>query len=362
MSHLSLMHFFSFLLPRVRALTVFAMILGPGLLASFVSAGDVSKVEAFLAQLHAKGDFNGNVLIADANEIQLHAAYGLANEETKVKLEPGTPHRIASVTKGFTAVLALQAVERQEMDLDEPMLKQFPEVSRPDLAAITLRQLLTHSSGLVDFAPELREGEELVQTLARELSTAKVESGPGEKFAYANINYTVIGCMLERATGKTYAELLTKRILQPAGMTSTYLDIGPARDRSRATGYEMQNNTLVSNDEAQLQRFLGAGGIVSTTEDLYWFSRALAGGGLLSANSLELMQVPQHGRYAMGCVIMKPPTGGVAQLFLGSMAGTSAVLARFDDGQRTIVLLSNRNGVPTNRLVPEIYRLLTTNL
>lgn len=355
------MNLISYSKSRVRASVAFAtLVITSYSLASSAGAADFTKVEEFFAQLHAKGEFNGSVLIADSNKIQFHAAYGLANEETKAKLEPNTPHRIASITKGFTAVLALQAVERHELDLDESMLTRLPEVKRPELAGITLRHLLTHSSGLVDFTPEPREGETLIEALARGLATAKTEFAPGEKFSYVNVNYTIIACLLERATRKTYAELLTTRILQPASMTTTYLDVGPARDRLRATGYEMQNGALVLNEETQLERFLGAGSIVSTTEDLYRFSQALSGDTLLSAASRKLMQTPQKERYAMGCAIMNTPTGEVAQLYLGNMPGTSTVLARFNNGQRTIVLLSNRYKVPTNRLVPQVYRLLTT--
>lgn len=345
-----------------RARVVASAILGLLSLFSPVAAGaaELSKVDEYFSQLHAKGEFTGSVLIAEREKIQLHAAYGLANEESRAKLEPDTPHRIASVTKGFTAVLALQAVDRRELALDESLIARFPEVKRPDLAGITLRHLLTHGSGLADFAPEPREGESMNAALLRGLADAKSENAPGGRFAYANVNYTLVAALLERATGKSYAALLQERIVQPAGMTSTYLDIGEAAKRPRAAGYELQNGTLVRNEEPGLERFTGAGNLVSTTTDLFRFSRALATDALLSPASRKLMQSPQLERYAMGCAIMNPPTGEVVELFLGGMPSVSAVLARFNDGERTIVILSNRYKVPTNRIIPQVHRLLTT--
>lgn len=324
------------------------------------ATADMAKVQEFFAQLHAKGEFNGSVLIADASGIQFHAAYGLANEETRAKLEPDTPHRIASVTKGFTAVLALQAAERGEIDLDARMLTHFPGLDRPPLAGITIRHLLTHSSGLVDFAPTFRDGDSLGAALTRALATAEVAFPPGAKFAYVNVGYTIVSHMLELATKRSYAELLQERILKPAGMEATYIDIGGNLTRPRALGYEPKNGALVLNEESDLMRFTGAGGIVSTTGDLHRFSRALAGDALLSAANRKLLQTPQKDRYAMGCAIMTTPTGEVAQLFLGNMPSTSAVLARFNDGQWTIIILSNRYRVPLNRLIPQVHRLLPT--
>lgn len=317
------------------------------------------KAEAFFVQLHAKGEFNGNVLIADGSEIVLHTAYGLANEATGEKLTRSTPHRIASVTKGFTAVLALQAAERREIDLDSPLLSYFPEVEAPALAAITLRHLLNHTSGLVEFAPALGEGETLGNALARGLKTAAVSAEPGAKFSYVNVGYTLVAHVLERATKKSYAELLQQRILQPAGMTATHLDHGESDRQTRAAGYQIKDGAVVPEEEPDLARFLGAGNLVSTTEDLYRFSRALASDALLSPASRTLLKTPQLQRYAMGCAIMTPGSGETVQLFLGNMPGTSAVLARFNDDQRTVIILSNRYNVPLNRLVPQLHRLLS---
>lgn len=316
-------------------------------------------MEAFFTQLHAKGEFNGSVLVAEGEVVRLRAAYGLANEETKEKLGPDTPHRIASVTKGFTAVLALQAAERGEIDLDARMLTYFPGLERPQLAGITLRHLLTHSSGIVDFAPALSGSDALGAALARGLTTCEIGAEPGAKFAYANVGYTIMAHILERATKQPYSTLLRERILKPAGMTATYIDTGADAAKARAAGYEMKDGRLMPVEEPGLERYLGAGSIVSTTSDLLRFSRALGGDALLSPASRKVLQTAQKDRYAMGCAIMTTPGGEVAQLFLGNMPGTSAVVARFDDGKRTIILLSNRYNVPLNRLVPQVHRLLS---
>jgi CubicO group peptidase (beta-lactamase class C family) len=338
------------------ALVSAALVLTAGLVPSVVLAAGATPLQEYFAQLHGGENFNGSVLAADRRQIRFHAAYGLADEETRTKLEPNTPHRVASITKGFTAVLALQAAERREIELDGPMLAHFPEVKRADLGAITIRHLLTHSSGLVDFAPEPRVGETVIDALVRALATAKVDFAPGRRAAYINVNYTIVGHLLERATQRSYAKLLQDRILQPAGMTATYLDVGANRDRPRAVGYALTGGKPIRDEERDLTRFIGAGSIVSTTEDLLRFSRALEGDTLLSAESRKLMLTPQKERYAIGCTITSPRPGQTVQVFPGGMTGTSAVLARFNDGAQTIVILSNRSDVPVSRFVPQVQR------
>jgi CubicO group peptidase (beta-lactamase class C family) len=151
---------------------------------------------------------------------------------------------------------------------------------------------------------------------------------------------------------------LEERILTPAGMGDTYVGTAEADATcDRAEGYRSENGKLLPDEEKQLERFVAAGGVVSTARDLLAFSEALRSDQLLSAASREKMLSSTEG-HRYGCRNVAIPTGDRIQVLQGGMAGTSAFVARVNDGEYTVVALENLTDAPGEPLMREIIELL----
>lgn len=318
------------------------------------------RVAAVIRGFHAQGQFNGSVLVAQVGKIIYSDAFGTADVDRAVPNELDTRFRIASVTKGFTAVLALQAVERGEFKLDASILEYLPGVTNQALTGVTVEHLLNHTSGIEDFAPTPAEqGQSVRDALVERLNHAELVSSPGEAHKYCNVGYTIMGFALENATGKTYETLLEERVLGPLGMDDSYLEGAPGDGaRVRARGYAMNGGQLSADEEKDLSLFPAAGAIVSTAPDLLKFARALGTDQLLNASSRQKLLDESSGKPQYGCQNVKIPTGDRVQIFQGGMAGTSSILIRMNDGQYTVVLLANQSSVPLQAIAREIMMVM----
>jgi CubicO group peptidase (beta-lactamase class C family) len=318
------------------------------------------RIAAVMQQFHSQGQFNGTVLVAREGDVIYSDTFGMADLENDVANEPDTRFRTASITKGVTATLALQAAERDELGLYKSILEYLPEVTNEALAEVTVEHLLNHTSGIEDFAPRPGQPDQSIrEALVDRLNRAKLISTPGETHKYCNAGYTILGFVLENATGKSYEDLLNERVFEPLGMDASYLEGSPDKDYpARAQGYTQKNGQLAADDEPDVSLFPAAGGIVSTGPDLLRFSRGLAGTELLSQTSREKMLSDDTGKSQYGCVNRRIPTGDRVQIFQGDMTGTSSVLLRVNDGQYTIVLLANQSSVPCQTIAQSLLRAL----
>lgn len=130
-----------------------ALVIALGSATAGLAAESAERVAALMKQVHSKGQFNGSVLVAHEDEVIYSNAFGMAHVENHVPNKSDSRFRIASITKGFTATLALRAAERGELDLQESILKYLPEVTNEALAEVTVEHLLNNTSGIEDFAP-----------------------------------------------------------------------------------------------------------------------------------------------------------------------------------------------------------------
>ncbi len=324
--------------------------------------GLASELDGIVQQYHTEGQFNGVVLVAGGKEVLYSSALGKADISKGIPVEQDTQFRIASITKGMTAVLALQAVERGELDLDGRINKYLPGLSNRRLSGVTIRHLLTNSSGIPDFAPKpLRKGQNVYDALVERLNNAELVSDPGEQYVYCNVGYTILGFILEHATEIKYSELLEKRIFLPLEMKDSRLGM-PAEgegdnETPAAIGYEMHRGQLRAAEEVDLNLVPAAGGVVSTSADVLRFSRGLSGGALIEETSSKQM-LGLRGSVQFGCKIIELPTGDKAQIFQGGMPGASSILLRINDGEYSIILLCNQSDVPCQRIAQQLLMVL----
>lgn len=215
-------------------------------------------------------------------------ASGLANLRTKAAMRPGVHFRIASVTKTFTATVVLQLVGEGRLRLDDPVERWLPGVV-PNGPNITLRQLLRHTSGILDFDdPQGRLGPRDV--IAGPLSQPPLFA-PDTAWSYSSTNYILLELIVESATGSTFDEQLRRRILTPLRLRNTTFERNPtdvAMTRPYAHGYDLVSSSRPL-DVTAFKGHWASGGIVSTVDDLAQFYSALLGGRLLRKNLLGQM-------------------------------------------------------------------------
>ena len=199
-----------------------------------VAVSTVDELDAYLTKLTASGDPPGlSVTVVKGNKIIYNRAFGLADSPAQIAATPDTVYHWWSMTKIVTAIAVLQLSERGQLDLDAPVADYLPwfdvQYGSGASKAVTVRQLLNHSSGLLDpmpamigwmhYADELVDQTDLIRRQLPQFS--KLQSSPGTKAAYTNLGYMVLGAIVERVSGQTYAAYVTDNILQPLGMWRT---------------------------------------------------------------------------------------------------------------------------------------------
>lgn len=281
---------------------------------------------------------------------------GTASTRQNRPITPQDHFRVASQTKTFTAVVVLQLVDEGLVDLDAPIERYLPGVvagNGHDGNTITVRQLLQHTSGLPRDPVNPRaeaDGTYTLAELVRSGLTQPPQFPPGTGFGYSNVNYQVLGMLVERLTGGTAAAAITTRIIEPLGLTETRF---PAPgDRSLAAPYLPGYIGgrlgplffwLDRTTSLELSLISTAGAMESTMTDLVRFERALADGDLVSDASLAQMRalVPESPDYGLGLMQLDLSCGGEAWGHAGDLTtGHSSFTVVTDDG-RYAALVTN---------------------
>jgi D-alanyl-D-alanine carboxypeptidase len=244
----------------------------------------------------------GVLVLARNGSHSLRLAAGVSDRAHHTPMRMGDRFRIGSVTKTFVATLVLQLVGEGKLTLDDSVEKWLPGVV-PDGNAITVRQLLNHTSGLFDY---LNDGDGTVvkpylqgklgyvwapRALVGVATKHPPHFPPAEGWSYSNTGYIVLGLIVEAATGDSLATELRRRVFAPLGLRNTSLDASPRIAGRHAHGYyragrgPLQDVTALSPSIAW-----AAGGIVSTVGDLAQFYRSLLGGRVLRPDLLQAME------------------------------------------------------------------------
>jgi CubicO group peptidase (beta-lactamase class C family) len=322
---------------------------------------DAERIASIIRDAHKSGRFSGAALVARGRKVIFKGSAGMADVEKQRQNTVATPFRLASMTKGLTATLVLQSIERGDLKLDSSLADLLPEAENAALRPVTVHHLLSHTSGIPDFRPAADGTQTVRDALIARLHAVKLDFAPGEKFAYCNGCFTTLGIVLEKISGKPFRKLAREHLFRPAGMGSTMVEVGGRAAGGRATGYKLVSGELIRNEEADLSSVEAAGAVVSTVEDLFRFSRALSAGRLLSLDMQKGMLNPVGGEInGYGVFIRPSPAGGAMQVFAGGMPGSSTVMARVNGGEIVVILLSNLSNVPLQKLAEEILRSLQT--
>jgi len=282
----------------------------------------------------------------------LTRTWGLADVDAGTPIGAATNFRLASVTKQFTATAIMLLVEDGRLTLESTLTDLFPEYPAYG-SGITVRHMLQHRSGLLDYEPMVPDGSPQVHdddVLRLMLATDRTYFEPGSEYRYSNTGYALLAMIVEASSGKSFDVFLRERIFEPAGMSSTiaYRE-GQSTVPNRAYGYRVTNGDVASSDQSRWSAVWGDGGIYSSLDDLARWYRATDRGAVLSAESAALMLTPALGNYGFGWWIDEY-RGHRRHHHYGETSGFRNVVLRFPDERLTIILL-------TNRAEPDVYPL-----
>ncbi len=333
------------------------------------AASQAAAVDAVVQKAMETRQFPGaSVTVVKDGTVVLAKGYGFSDVEKSTKATEQTVYQLASVTKPFTAMAIQMLVEDGKLSLDGKItgiLSGLPAAWEP----VTVRHLLSHTSGIKSYTDVF--GEKKVpdsQVFTRDeilalVKDAPLQFTPGQRFAYCNTGYYLLGMIVEKASGKPYATFLADRIFTPLGMTSTALDDYADARPVRARGYSTANGATKPAEHTHPTQPYSAGALVSNVVDLAKWDAALAARKLLKPASYDAMWTPMRlndgkpSSYALGWQV-DPYRTRPRQAHGGGISGFSTFVARFPDDKVTVIALVNQGGGAGGALVngiAEIY-------
>jgi CubicO group peptidase (beta-lactamase class C family) len=311
-----------------------------------------------VAKSYTSGNaFMGSVLITEGEKILLNESFGSADLEWNIPNGTDTKFRLGSLTKKFTATLILQLQQEGKLQTDTPVgryLTDTPSAWRQ----ITLINLLGQTSGIPDFGndPAFSTWSMSPHTSAEEIAFFRDKPlvfAPGTRYKYSNSNFEVLGAVIEKVTGKRYADVLRERALAPLAMNDSGLDADELILPRRAQGYVLSNGSLTHARNASMTVPWAAGGMYSTTADLLRWEHGLFGGKLLSQATLKQMTTAGQGNYGLGVEISTNANLQVVR-HGGAIDGFNSYLSYMPERQIAVIVLSNVAGTASAGMASQL--------
>jgi CubicO group peptidase (beta-lactamase class C family) len=342
--------------------------MGLGILAVSLFRIAYAQTAAHTAEIDAlmrayTGDVPGaSVLVLQAGHPLVSRAYGFARLTDKQRATPATNYRLASMTKQFTATAVLLLAQDGRLSLDDRIKNYLPTLpATADM--VTIRELLTHRGGLIDYEDLIPAGTtqqvhdvDVLRLLEREDRTYFT---PGSDYRYSDTGYALLALIVARVSGVSFASFLHDHIFAPLGMDGTVAyEAGISEVPRRAYGYSLKNGHWTETDQSLTSAVLGDGGVYSSVEDLARWDTALSAPGLLKAEWLKAAFTPvtktddPNVSYALGWRIT-----GDTVWHSGESVGFRNVIVRWPQQRFTVILLTNRDDADPYSLALKIAKL-----
>ncbi len=285
------------------------------------------------------------VMIIQDGQPVLLKSYGMADLEEGIPVSSQTNFRLASLTKQFTAMAIMILAESGKLSYDMALTEifaNFPEYGH----RITIRQLLQHRSGLIDYE-DLMPDTVTQQMTDRDILHMMMQQDstyfpPGTQYRYSNSGYAVLAMVVETRSGQSFAEYLEQNIFMPLEMYRTVAyQKGISDVPNRAFGYHVTADSVSASDQSPTSAVLGDGGIYSSVDDLYKWDQALYSMPLVSEETLQQAFTPALENYGFGWRI-DTYQGHQRLHHSGSTCGFRNVIQRYPAAHFTVIILTNR--------------------
>lgn len=315
---------------------------------TIVGQTQTQSLKSQLEEIIRNSDFKGSVLVSHADQTLLAAGYGLANHEKAIENTSTTQHRIGSVTKQFTAMAILILEEQGKLKTQAKVGDYLTEVPRI-WQALTLHQLLTHTSGLTHswsvpaFARNGSKARTLDDTLAL-FFDLPLKFEPGTDFQYSGVGYFLLAKLIETQSGQSYEAFLSDQIFEPLGMNDTGCD-HPERPQDKAShGYQINPRGNQRPAPVFYMPLLkGGGNLYSAVEDMHRWDKALREQKLISRESYDRMYTAELRNYSYGWTVRRQK-GERWISHGGGVPGHSSFILRNPDKDLCVVIMSNHRG------------------
>jgi CubicO group peptidase (beta-lactamase class C family) len=337
--------------PQIPLAVLLALLIGPAHAAQPATpAAMTAYADKLLDEQKLDRDGPGvTVLVARGEQLLYKGARGMASIELGVPLQPDHLMRIGSVTKQIAAAALLKQIDEGKARLDDPLSKFLPDY--PNGSQITLLQLLNHTSGVKSYTGI---SGYMHNPIRRDLTTAELvkefkdqpaDFAPGEKWAYNNSGYVLLGAVVEAISGKSWHQSIDDLLLRPAQITSVHYQAGDKLFKGMAQGYTLNGQREVAPAGLlSMTQPHAAGALIANTEGLWRWNQALHGGKLLSKASYERMITPEgaakphHYGFGIGTGTLRDQT---LLSHGGGIHGFGSLLSYVPQSQVTVVILRN---------------------
>ena len=338
--------------------------------ALLAASADLGPVDAFVRAEMEKQKVPGvAVAIVRGGEVVKAQGYGLASVEHQVPVKAETIFQSGSVGKQFTSAAVMLLVEEGKLALSDPLTKFFSEAPA-SWARITVRHLLTHTSGIPDYSPQTVDYRKdyTEDELAKVAFGLELEFPPGARWSYSNTGYVLLGAIVRKASGRFYGDLLAERVFSPLGMTTARViseaDIVP----NRAAGYRLADGALKNQEwVAPSLNTTADGSLYLSVLDLVAWDRGLRAAAVLTPGSWKETYTPVRllsGKtypYGFGWDV-EEVAGQAAHRHGGSWQGFKSAIARYLGSDLTVVVLANLAEADPMRFVDGIAGILDPRL
>ncbi|MBD0369927.1 MAG: beta-lactamase family protein [Pyrinomonadaceae bacterium] len=323
--------------------------------ASHAQTLDKAKLDQFFDRLAEKNKAMGSLAIARDGQVLYTRAIGYSqiNGTGKKPSTATTRYRIGSITKMFTAAMIFQFVEEGKLKLTDTLDRFFPQI--PNAKKITIAQILAHRSGIHSFTSDTdfaswemkpKTKDEMLAVIAK----SQPDFEPGEKMAYSNAGYIVLGYIVEKLAGKPYQEALKERITSKLGLKDTYLGTGNTEvNKNESFSYSYAGGDWKQESETHLSIPGGAGALISTPTDLVKFIQALFDLKLISQESLNQMMQNKMGMFTY------PLDGKTVYGHGGGIDGFNSILVYLPEERLALAYTSNGKVYPPNNIILGVF-------
>ncbi|MDD3033688.1 MAG: serine hydrolase [Bacteroidales bacterium] len=316
---------------------------------------DFKKLDSLLYTLESNDRFMGSIAVAREGKVIYTSSVGYSDKESGVKADNMSRYRIGSISKMFTAVMVFKAVEEGRLSLEMTLDKFYPSVENSN--KITLADMLNHHSGIHSVTDNKDYLEWNTKPVAKKdmvklISEGKSEFDPKSKAKYSNSNYILLSFILEDVYGKSYRDILNKKIIKPLSLKYTEMPANGKKLIGECKSYRYDGGWVKESD-TDPSIPVGAGAIVSTPSDLLLFIDNLFSGKLLSEASLKQMMTLKDG-YGHG-IFPLPLYDKKLFGHTGGIDGFASILTINPDDRIGVALTSNGNNFNINNIFAAVY-------
>ncbi len=337
------------------------------------------RVDSLMQTRYGENEPGAAVMIMKGDSLLIERYYGIADMETRCPITDTTTFNIASISKQFTVVGALQLQQQGKLDMSTPVGKFYPELTAAFWEIVTLKHLASQSSGIPDSRDRSSRERMIYANDSVSMSyfpqVKELTFNPGEYYDYVNPTFLLIADVIEQITGKEFIDYQQEMIFDKSGMASTYYFNPDVTPLCQSHGYVLDGGEWREKDYGEETFFATRpdGGIYSNVKDLARWERALASNVVLSDSLLELAYTPvvsvsdshlcdyqrrPNTYYAMGWFVDKTPGFPTKVYHTGDNGGYQAYLAKYPSENLFIAVLENRNDKDRWSMAVEIDRIL----